>query len=283
MTDFPVTLITDSTCDIPDDLLEEHQIRIAPQYLIWGTEEYRDRFDISAEEFYRRLPEEAALPSSSQPVERDFSRLLDEAIQAGAESALIITISNKLSGTVESARQAAEKASIPVKVIDSLSGGMGLGWQVLAAARAREGGLEAMAEAANRARETLKFVFFVDSLDALHRGGRIGGASRFVGTMLNLKPMLYIDHIVGQVEADEKVRTRSRALGRIFERFSEQIDASRPLHVAVVHSNAAEYAEKVAERITQALKPIELFVTTISPVMGTHIGPGAVGIAGYTE
>ncbi|GAB4469150.1 MAG: DegV family protein [Anaerolineae bacterium] len=280
-----IALITDSTCDIPPHLLEQYHITFASQYLIWGSEEYRDRVTITPDEFYKRLAHEQVSPTSSQPTAQDFLKLLGEAKAAGAEEAVIITISSQLSGTVESARQAAALTDIPVHVMDSRSGGSGLGWQVLAAARARDAGgdAQAMLAAADRARETLRFIFFVDSLDSLHRGGRIGGASLLIGTVLNLKPVLYVNHDAGRVEAGERTRTRKKALERIYELFFSQVDVAKPLHVAVVHSGALEDAEHLAERARAEFSPAELYVQLISPVMGTHIGPGAVGIAGYHE
>jgi DegV family protein with EDD domain len=280
-----IALITDSTCDIPANLLEQYEITFASQYLIWGREEYRDQVDILPEEFYERLKADPDLPSSSQPTESDFLELIDRAKRQGAEEVVIITISSQMSGTVESARQAAEKADIPVHVVDSLSGGTGLGLQVLAAARAREegGDAQAMITAADRARKTMQFIFFVDTLDNLYKGGRIGGAARLIGTALNLKPVLYVDHEVGQVESAEKTRTRKKALERIYELFFEKIDITRPLHIAVVHSGVPELANNLAARIREVYQPVELLVTVISPVMGTHIGPGAVGISGYCE
>jgi DegV family protein with EDD domain len=280
-----IALITDSTSDIPDDLVAQYDIRIAPQYLIWGTEQFRDRFEVTPREFYNRLATSTVHPKSSQPVVADFLALIEEARAGGAEAAVIITISSQLSGTVESARQAAAQSAIPVHVVDSKTGGMALGWQVIAAARAREAGgdAEAMVDAANAARSTMQIIFFVDSLEHLHRGGRIGGAARLVGSALNLKPLLYVDHDVGRVEPGERIRTRRKALDRVYEVFFEHMDVSRPMHIAVIHSNAPDLAEALRERVLADYDPAELLLTGISPVMGTHIGPGAVGLAGYYE
>jgi len=282
---YPIALITDSTCDIPDSLLAEHEITFGSQYLIWGTDEYRDRIDITSAQFYERLVHDPAHPKSSQPVAADFGRLIENAQAEGAKEAVIITISGQLSGTIESARQAAQNASIPVQVYDSRSGGMGLGWQVLAAARAREKGSDAraMIEAADRIRRSLKFIFFVDSLDALHRGGRIGGAARLIGTALNLKPVLWVNHEAGQVEPGERTRTVSKAVERVYELFFSQVDISKPLRVAVVHSGVLSLAEEIARRVREEFHPVELLITLISPVMGAHIGPGALGLVGYAE
>lgn len=280
-----IALITDSTCDIPDDLIVQYGIRIVPLVLIWGAEQYRDRIDITAREFYTRLASSTTHPTSSQPTAADFTAMIDEARAEGAEAAVIVTISSQLSGTVESARQAAAQSEIPVHVVDSKTGGMAFGWQVLAAARAREAGGDAgaMVDAAERARSTMQIIFFVDSLEYLHRGGRIGGAARLVGSALNLKPLLYVDHTVGRIEPGERLRTRRRALDRIYEVFFEKMDTSRPMHVAVIHSNAPDLAEGLRERVAADYDPAELLLAGISPVMGAHIGPGAVGLAGYYE
>jgi len=145
------------------------------------------------------------------------------------------------------------------------------------------GGVAEMLQAIEQVRQTEQIIFYVDSLEYLHRGGRIGGAARLIGTALNLKPVLYVDHDIGRIEAGEKVRTRRRALERVYELFFERMDLSRPVHVAVIHSNVEELAQTVAERIRAEYNPAELLVTPISPVMGTHIGPGALGITGYYE
>ncbi len=280
-----IALITDSTCDIPADWLEQYNIRFASLYLIWGAEEFRDRLDIQPAEFYARLAADPVLPTSSQPVASDFVALIEVARQEGAEEVVIITISSQLSGTVESARQASGMVDIPVHVVDSKMGGMALGWQVVAAARAREAGgdAQAMIAAADKARETMQIIFYVDTLENLYRGGRIGGAARLVGTALNLKPVLYVDHTLGRIEPGEKVRTRKKALERVYQLFFERMHTDRPMHLTVIHSGAPDLAEETAERIRREYNPAELFVTIISPVMGAHIGPGAVGITGYYE
>ncbi len=280
-----IALITDSTCDIPTPLLEQYSIRFIPLVLIWDGEQYHDRIDIQPDEFYRRLAASGSLPTSSQPRAEDFVRLLEQVIDEGAQEAIILPLSSQLSGTIVSARQAAEMVDIPVHVVDSRTGGMALGWQLLAAARAREagGGVAEMLQAIEQVRQTEQIIFYVDSLEYLHRGGRIGGAARLVGTALNLKPVLYVNHDAGRIEPGEKVRTRRRALERVYELFFERMDLTCPLHVAVIHSNIEELAQTVAERIRAEYNPAELLVTPISPVMGTHIGPGALGITGYYE
>lgn len=280
-----IVLITDSTSDLLQEHVDQYDIRIAPMYLLFGTEQYRDRFEISQEQFYERLAVGDVHPHSSQPVVADFLRIIEEAQAEGAEAVVIITMSSQLSGAIQSARQSVEQSPIPVYCHDSRSGGMGLGWQVLAAARAREAGADAegMVAAADRARRSLQIIWYVDSLEYLHRGGRIGGASRLIGSALHLKPVLYVDRDTGRVEALERVRTAGRALERVYHLFFERMKLDRPLHIAAIHSNVEAAARSLAERVRAEFKPVEMLVTGISPVMGTHIGPGAVGLAGYYE
>ncbi|HEC24211.1 MAG TPA: DegV family protein [Chloroflexi bacterium] len=280
-----IALLTDSTCDIPPDYVKQYDIFVVSQYVIWGTEELRDMIDIDPRSFYERLVKEPVSPKTSQPVVSDFVRTLERARDEGAEEAVIIVISNQLSGTILSARQAKEMVDIPVHVVDSLSTSMGLGWQVLAAARAREAGgdAQAMIAAADKTRQTMQVIFSVDTLEYLHRGGRIGGAAKLVGTALQLKPQLYVDHATGRVEPGERTRTRKKALKRVYEVFFENMDTSKPMHIAVLHSAAEEEATGIYERIREEYEPVELLMGNVTPVIGTHTGPGAIGIVGYYE
>jgi DegV family protein with EDD domain len=285
MSSHPIALITDSTCDIPLPYLEQYRICVAPQYVIWGTESFRDMVDMSPEEFYARLTKDSVHPKSSQPVVKDFLYCLEQAKEAGAQEAVIITISNQLSGTVKSAQQAADLVEMPVHVVDSFSASMGLGFQVLAAARAREAGGSGqdMVDAADKVRQNIQVTFSVDTLDYLHRGGRIGGAARLVGTALQIKPQLYVDHSTGRVEPGERTRTRKKALERMYQVLCSQMDLTKSVHVAVVHCAVEQEALAMRDRVEQELHPVELIVTHVTPVIGTHTGPGALGLIGYYE
>lgn len=280
-----IALITDSTCNIPQSMIEQYHISVQPQYLIWGTEELRDQVDIDIETFYERLKVDPNHPTSSQPTKADFVKTILELQETGAREFVIITLSHQMSGTFESARLAQEELDLPVHILDSLSVSMGLGWQVIAAARARENGgdAQAMLDAANAVRETVQIMFSVDTLEFLHRGGRIGGAAKLVGTALNLKPQLYVDHTTGRIEPGQKTRTRKKALEYTYQSFFEKLDTSRPTRIAVMHVDAEAYAEHFASRIMEEYNPAELFTASVAPVVGVHAGPGTVGICGYTD
>jgi DegV family protein with EDD domain len=277
-----IAIITDSTCDIPPDLLEKYHIFVVPQYLIWGTEELRDGFDIDNKTFYSRLPNDPIHPKTSQPNPPDFTRCIEE---CGGEEVVIISISNQLSKTVNSAQQAGEAASVPVHVFDSLSVSMGLGWQVLAAAALREegGSAEEMIAAARAVRDNLSVLFTVDTLDYLHKGGRIGGAAKLMGTALQLKPMLMVDKTTGRIEAVERIRTRSKALEALVTSTFQRLDTSRPMHVAVMHGAALDEAQTMYDRIRSDFNPDSLILGEVSPVVGVHAGPGVIGLIAYNE
>ncbi len=281
----PIALITDSVANLPPDLAKQHNILVIPQHVIWGTDDFLDEVDITPDEFYARLATDPVHPKTSQPTIKEFVDFINKAQENGAKEAVIITVSNQLSGTLASAHGAQDMVDIPCHIFDSLSASLGQGWQAIAAARVREAGgdAQAMVNAANRIREKLAVIFLVDTLEYLHKGGRVGGAAKLVGTALNLKPQLYIDHTTGRVEPGERTRTRKKALERVYSTFFEQLDTSKPLHIAILQANVSHEAKELADRIQKEHKPVELFIGSLTPVVGVHVGPGTIGLAGYHD
>ena len=280
-----IALLTDSTCDIPLEFLKEFDIQVIPLTIVWEGEQFKDGIDLTAENFYQRLETDSTIPTTSQPTPQQMVLAYEEAKAKGAEEVLIITISSAMSGTHESAKAAAEMVDIPVTVLDSKSNSMSLGWQVLAAARARDNGgdLLAMIAAADKARTTMVYIITLDTLEYLHKGGRIGGASHFIGNLLNLKPQISVDHNSGEVAGGRRSRTRKKALKDLFEDFSNQIDPGKLLRIAVLHNSALEEARVLAEKIKSELDPVEIIISIVSPILGVHTGPRAVAICGYSE
>ena len=274
-----IALVTDSTCSIPKDLVEKYEITVAPQILIWGKESLEDGVDIMPSEFYSRLAKASVMPSTSQVTVSKFleiyQRLLDQDYQI-----LTILVSSKLSGTVNSAVQA--KSMLPpeasIEIVDSNSIAMAMGFHLLTVARAIKQGAT-LAECVTLAQKAIEHtgVFFaVDTLEFLHRGGRIGGASRFLGTVLNFKPILELRD--GKVEAVERVRTRRKSLSRIVELAIEQIGGRKPIRLASLHANAPEDAQIVLNEASEKLNPIETYLSEVSPVIGANAGPGVIGL-----
>lgn len=279
-----IALITDSTCDLPESYLKKYEIQVVPLTIIWEGEAFLDGVDLQPEEFYQRLEADSSLPTTSQPTPQQILEIYQQVLDQGAEEILAITISSAMSGTYASASQAAEMLDHPVRVLDSRSNSMSLGWQVLSAARAREAGgdLDAMIHAADTARSSMVYIITLDTLEYLHKGGRIGGASHFIGNLLNLKPQILVNHQTGEVEGGRRSRTRKKALADLYSDFFSQVDLDKKLRVAVLHNAALEEARKIADRIEREIQPEELILSIVSPVLGVHTGPRAVALCGYT-
>lgn len=276
-----IAVVTDSTTYMPPDLVKKHMISVAPQVLIWGDQTYKDGVDMESREFFTRLKTAKVMPSTSQVAVVSFQEVFQDLVEKGFE-VLALLVSSKLSGTVQSAMQAKElmgSAGEKVHVVDSQSVAMALGFQVLALARALEDGasLQDAIALAEKSYQYTGVFFAVDTLEFLHRGGRIGGAQRFLGTMLNMKPILAIQD--GRVEGIDRIRTKNKAHDRVLELTVEKVAGRTPVRLATLHANAAEDAKALLTRAEEALHPVESVFTEVSPTVGTHTGPGTVGLA----
>jgi DegV family protein with EDD domain len=276
-----VAIVTDSTAYIPTEYVKQYNLSITPQVLIWGEEMFRDGVDIQPDEFYTRLKSAKTMPTTSQvpivDMQATFQGLVDQGF-----SVMGIFISSKLSGTQQSAIQAKQmmgSAGEKVVIVDSKSTAMALGFQVLSTARMLEAGasLQEGIAYAEKAHEKTGVFFAVDTLEFLHRGGRIGGAQRFIGSALNLKPILAVKD--GKVEGVDRIRTKTKAHDRILELISEQVKGKSNIRIACLHANAHEDGKKLLERAASEFSPVETIYTELSPVVGTHAGPGTVGLA----
>jgi len=273
-----VAIVTDSTAYLPTPILEKHSIEVIPLVLIWDGETYQDGIDITPAAFYTRLASSDSLPSTSQPSVEAFKESFQTLLDQGKDVAAIL-ISSGISGTVNSAFQAKTALNTDrIEIIDSQTAGMATGLQVIAAARtaASGGTLQHVTEVAKQAQSKTDVVFAVDTLEFLHKGGRIGGAKRFLGSMLNIKPILEMK--AGKIDAADQVRTQKRALDRLMEIIEERSADASPLHMAVMHSNVPDQAQALLERIEAHFEPEDLYLAELSPVIGTHVGPGTLAI-----
>jgi len=273
-----VAVITDSSAYLPPEFVEQYDIHVVPLTVLWGSETLRDGVDITPAEFLQRLAKDPIHPTTTQPNPEDFSVIYEQL--AKDHDAIVATlISDELSGTVNSAQSAASDFDrVPVRVVDSRLTTMGLGFSALAAARAAAQGrsLEEVESAARTAAAMSKVLFVVDTLEYLHKGGRIGGASRFLGTALSLKPLLHLNE--GRVDALEKVRTKGKAVNRMIELAAQYADG-RPVRVSVVHAGVPQEAEALQSRVAEQMECLELHVTMLSPAISIHTGPGTLGLA----
>jgi DegV family protein with EDD domain len=274
-----VAIVTDSTAYIPQDLVDEFNISVVPQILIWAEETFEDGVDIQPDEFYDRLKTAKVMPTSSQVTVASFQKIFTKLSREGYDI-LAVLLSDQLSGTIDSATQARE--SFPdtnIEIVDSESVAMALGFQVLAAARsAAEGAhLSECKVLAEKAKNHTGVIFAVDTLEFLHRGGRIGGGSRYLGAALNIKPILEVTG--GRVEPVERVRTRKKSLMRILEMVEERVAGKKSVRLATLHANVSDEAKELLRQANGRVNPVESIFSTISPVVGTHTGPGTIGLA----
>jgi len=274
-----VAIVTDSTSYMPADLVQQYQIHVVPNVVNWGTKTYRDGVDITSTEFFERRKKDPENPTTAVASIGEFRDVYAKAAES-AEAVLGLHLSAKLSGTYSAAEQArALLTDKNIRVIDSNATAMALGFVVLAAARAAEAG-QSLAEVAAAAEATIPRVglfFTVETLDYLRRGGRIGGASAFLGGLLDMKPILELRD--GRVEPLERVRSKRKALDRILDIIAEQTSGKSPIRLATIHAAAPDEAKALLESAKTRLGAVEAILAEASPTVATHTGPGTVGLA----
>jgi DegV family protein with EDD domain len=280
-----VAIVTDSTATLPPELCKGLNITTVPLQVIWGEETLRDGIDIDPAHFYTRLVESKIMPTTSQPSPAAFSAVYSRLIEEGFDI-LSVHISTLLSGTFDSATQARQNFSqAHIEIIDSLTTSMGMGFPILTAARAAQQGatLQECKVIVERLLSRSSVHFVLNTLEYLHRGGRIGGAAAFFGTALNLKPVLELRD--GRIEATERVRTWNKAVDRLLDIYEHSVDGQRPIRLAVLHANAEEEADRLLTRARLRFNTNEVseaFLAPISPVLGVHTGPGCLGVVTMT-
>jgi DegV family protein with EDD domain len=276
-----VAVVTDSTAYIPAELTEGLPVYSVPLQVIWGSETFRDGIDLKPSEFYTRLQNTKVMPSTSQATPAVFNQLYQQLLDEGYQI-ISMHISAKLSGTLDSATQAKENfPGASIELIDTETTSMAMGFQVLSVARAAAQGatLQECVELSNQARTKTGVLFAVNTLEFLRRGGRIGGAAAFLGTALNLKPILELRN--GRIEAVERVRSMNKAIDRLLDLFEERTGGNKPVRIASLHANAPDEAVRLLERARQRFGEGDVSDSTcseISPVLGTHTGPGCLGL-----
>jgi DegV family protein with EDD domain len=267
---------------LPADLAGQNQIQVVPILLNIGDRSYRDGLDITTAEFYRLLRTSEELPTTSAPSVGTFIEAFESAL-TGAEQVVAVHVSARLTSVHRIATMAAQ--SIPgdcVHVIDSQSATMAQGFIALAAARrARRGGeLPDVLEAAEKARSNTRFFAFLETMEYLRRSGRVPGAVALMGSAIQLKPIVHI--VEGEVASLARPRTRRRATQTLIDLMERDVD-DRPVRAAVLHADCRSDAEELRERISASFDCLELHVSEMTPVMGTHTGPGLLGLAYQME
>ncbi len=282
-----VALVTDSTASLPAETLAERGITVVPLQVVIGGRSYDEGVDaargsgVTAEMLAEALREWTPV-STSRPNPESILEAYEQLAAEGADEIVSVHISSELSGTLESSQLAARRSSVPVTPVDSRQVGMATGFAVLAAADARDGGADAAGVAAaarTRAANTTS-LFYVDTLEYLRRGGRMGAAAALLGSALAVKPILRVED--GRVGPFEKVRTSAKALSRLEELAVEAAEDAE-VDIAVAHlaspDRATELADRLSDRLGKGLQDREVWLGEIGAVLGAHVGPGMVAVA----
>lgn len=271
-----VRVVTDSLADIPDDIVRELDIEVVPAVVVIDGKTYRDKVDLTDAEFYTLLKQVDELPTTSQPSVGDFEEVYSRLART-TDHIVSIHIPAKVSGTVASAQAAAKQDfGAEIVVIDATQISMALGWLVIKAARAAQIG-EPFARILNLVRDAiprLRLLAVLDTLEYAHRGGRIGRAEAMMGAVLRVKPVIAFRD--SEIVPLENVRTMRRALDRVTQMVTEQGDVEQ---AAVIHAAAPDAAIQLKQRLEPLYPDKSILVTEAGPVLGTHAGPGAVGVA----
>ena len=273
-----IRVVTDSVSDIPKELAAELNIEVLPLIVNFGEKSYRDGVDLTSEDFFQLMKETSILPTTSQVAPGDFIRVFEDNIQKG-NSVIVILISSQLSGTFSSAvaaRKIVERGDI--EIIDSQGVTFGQGLIVVEAARmAKKGcGKEEILKRVLYMKDHMQYKFVLDTLEYLHKGGRLSATSAFVGNLLNIKPILTVKD--GKLVLEDKVRGRKKALKWLTDWIeSNNIDLSNQT-IGINHSNDEAFAHELIEIIKHKYEVKEIITSKVGCVVGTHAGPGAVAM-----
>lgn len=268
-----IAIVTDSTADIPDELLDEYEIQMVNNYVIIDGKSFEDRKDISREKFYALLPTLKSFPTTATAPSGIYQELYERLLSEGKEFILSIHASGRLSGILNAATAAANAFAERVKVIDSLNVSMGLGFQVIAAAEAARQGIsiEAIVMLLSELRKRIKLIAMLDTLEYIHRSGRVSWAKARLGELLRIKPFLEV--LNGQVMSLGETRTYQRG----YQRLVELVRRVSPFEkIAILHTNAEDRARQLMEEVQDILPP-PVFTVNVTTVIGSHVGPNGLG------
>lgn len=275
-----IAVVTDSSATVPKDQAQKLDIRVVPLLLTFKGQTFQDGVDVTPGELYRWLRVNNHLPTTSSPSLGDFVRTYAAAARE-ASGIVSIHLSPRLSATYNMAVAASQLVDgVPIRVVDCHTAAMGQGFVALEAARAAAQGadLEQVVARANEVAHKMNLLAVIGTLEYLHRGGRIGGAATLLGTVLQIKPVLYLAD--GHVDVFAKPRTQARAIRTMLRRMAELAEG-QPLHVAILQADVPDEAEALRHKIAEEFDCVELYVTELTSVMGAHTGPGVLGVVFY--
>ncbi|MCT4604882.1 MAG: DegV family protein [Marinisporobacter sp.] len=272
-----IAIVTDSSCDLSDEMIEKYDIRMLPLRIIYSSKEYRDRIEISPEEVYESLEEE--IPKTSLPSPEDVRNLFEKLKEEGYTHVLGIFISSALSGTYNMVKNFInDYEELEIKTVDAKNLSIGLGFIVMEAAKELERTNDFLktCEKAEKGIKNSDLFFVLKTLDYLRKGGRIGVVEGTIGELLGMKPIIATNK-EGAYYSYGKVRGRKKSIEELYKIAKEKL-ANKKCHVAVMHGDAEEDALNLLEKIKQIGNVEETFLGQISPVLGVHTGPGLIGL-----
>jgi DegV family protein with EDD domain len=272
-------VLTDSNCHLPESLSNELNIQVVPLPYVWEGKTYFDGESFAPGEFYRKLRAAKALPKTSAPTPGTFLETMRELLSDG-KPILGIFVGSEFSSTLSTAKLAAKEVDQErIAIVDSKSNALGLGFQVLAAARlARDGGeLKDALKLLDFVRDHSGVVFAVPALEHLRKGGRIGFARSLLGSALDIVPILEIRG--GPITPVDRVRTKNNALSALVAEVETRLDGERPYRIGVMHSDAESYAWRLRQEVEKRIQPDEIFTSELNPILAIHVGPDAFGLA----
>lgn len=276
-------IVTDSTAYIPGDLREKLHIHMLPLSVIFGNETYQEEIELTGHDFYDEMRGRGALPTTSQPPIGEFVAKFEE-LAKDYDAVISIHLSSGISGTYQGAKSAGEMVEgIKVYAYDSEISAMVQGFYVLEAAEMALQGEnpETIVARLDEIKKTVRAYFMVDDLTNLQRGGRLSGAQAFVGSLLQVKPILhFVDKVIVPFE---KIRTKKKAWNRVLELFDEDASKGIPMKAALIHANRPEEAEQIKAELEAKYPHVEFLISYFGPVIGTHLGEGALGLGWYIK
>ncbi len=275
-----IALLTDSACDLPNNIIDEYDIKVLPLKIIYPDREYSDRVDIQPEEVYSRMPEE--IPTTSMPCLEEIAQIINNLKAEGFTHLLAVHLSSGLSGTYQAVKLVAKDIdNMVVKVFDTKTLSIGTGWMVLDAARNITKGFnfDNVVENLSSLQPKVNVYYVLETLEYLRRGGRIGNVTAMLGQFLHLKPIISVNE-EGKYFTFAKAKGRRKSIDKLFQ-IIEQAVEEKQIKLAVMHGGAKQEMDKLVERLKQLPNITELIISDISPALGVHTGPGLLGVSYY--
>ena len=279
-----IKIVTDTTCDLLPEMVEEHDITIVPINIQFGTDSYQEGVDLDWDLFYRKIEETGLLPTTSQPSAGLFAEVYRRlAREEGADAIVSTHVTGKLSGTYQSACLAAEEVKDEVKVYphDSLAGSAALGLACMEASRLARAGktAEEINARLDEIRSRVNVILVLENLEYPRKSGRVGGLSAALGSLLNLKPIIELKD--GLLDTMETVRTRKKSLNRLMDIMEDRVGTTIPINLGVIHARAPEVGQEVLSRAKERFNCNEAYLAELCASLTVHFGPGTIGLCFY--